>query len=63
MHMVILVDNGLLRNSKGASSPFTSLASYVVSLKNTVMSTVSTGTMVSMYIYNLITIILCYCKT
>ena len=49
MCMVILVDDGLLRNSKGASRPFTSLASYVVSLKNTVISAVSKETLVSKY--------------
>ena len=46
MYIVILTDDGLLRNSKGTSGPSTPLASYVVSLKNTVISTVSKETMV-----------------
>ena len=41
MCIVILIDDGLLRNNKGTSGPSTSLTSYIVSLKNTVISTVS----------------------
>ena len=46
MCMVMLIDDGLLRNSKGTCGPSTSLASYVVSLKNTVISTISKETLV-----------------